>query len=89
MARQIENPAQAVAVAKMYNDRQSRRTNPDGTFDNGGRFYLSEAERCECCEGIRPPSKAWPYSQMVHARTLRHVRNLVAKSAAAAEAVQS
>lgn len=50
---------------------RDRKTNPEGTFDNAGRFYL--AEKCNCCIGIRNPSRSFPYSEMKHGRTLVHV----------------
>jgi hypothetical protein len=50
-----------------------REIHPEGTFDKGGRFYLAESEKCDCCRGIRSPSRAYPYSEMKHARTLKHV----------------
>lgn len=50
---------------------KNRRINPDGTFDKAGRFYLQTS--CPHCAGIRSPSRAFPYSSMVHGRTLKHV----------------
>ena len=52
---------------------QSREINPTGTFDNAGRWYPADSEKAECCEGLRSPSRAYPYSLMVHCRTLKHV----------------
>jgi hypothetical protein len=31
----------------------------------------------KCCSGIRKPSVRYPYSLMVHCRTLQHIKNLV------------
>lgn len=56
-----------------YQKLQSREINPDGTFDDAGRWYPSEKEKCECCAVVRSPSRAWPYSYMIHCRTLKHV----------------
>ena len=56
-----------------YLKLKNRKTHPEGTFDSGGRFYLAESEKCVCCRGIRSPSRAYPYSEMKHARTLKHV----------------
>jgi hypothetical protein len=47
-----------------------RELNPDGKFDGAGRFYL---QKHPCCDRIRAPSRAYPYSQMHHGRTARHV----------------
>jgi len=56
-----------------YLQLKDRKIHPPGEFDNGGRFYLAESEKCDCCRGIRSPSRAYPYSEMKHARTLKHV----------------
>ena len=63
-------------ATKEYLDRQGRTSHPNGEFDKGGRFYLAKEEICDCCTGIRSPSRSWPYSQMVHGRTMKHVANL-------------
>tara|TARA_R110001606_G_scaffold363430_2_gene517539 strand:+ start:6643 stop:6906 length:264 start_codon:yes stop_codon:yes gene_type:complete len=60
-------------AAKEFIARRKRITHPKGEFDNAGRFYLDESEQCECCADIRSPSRTHPFSQMVHARTLKHV----------------
>lgn len=62
-----------LAAALEYIARRDRRTHPAGTFDKRGRFDLADSERCECCKGIRSPSASYPYSEMVHARTAKHV----------------
>lgn len=67
--------AEALAVDEFL-VRQSRRRHPDGTFDSAQRWYPSAGERCGCCEGIRSPSRAHPYSYMVHCRTAAHVAQL-------------
>ncbi len=48
-----------------------RKVNPSGKFDQAGRFYLQTL--CPHCAGIRSPSRAYPYSALVHGRTLKHV----------------
>jgi len=58
-------------AVKEYIALRDRKSHPDGTFDSGGRFYLTEKH--ECCRGIRTPSRAFPYSEMTHGRTLKHV----------------
>jgi hypothetical protein len=73
----------AQTVEEVYKSRQDRQTHPDGKFDKQGRWYPSEAEWVdECCRGIRSPSRAWPYSYMVHCRTKKHVENLLKKNGA-------
>lgn len=59
------------AAAIKYNALQSRDIHPEGMIDNAGRFYLYN--KCECCAGIRSPSRSHPWSQMVHGRTAIHV----------------
>lgn len=51
-----------------------RETHPAGTFDNAKRWYPSEP--CLFCDCIRTPSRAHPYSLMVHARSMEHVADL-------------
>lgn len=65
-----------VQVAIDYLARKKRWTHPDGSFDGGGRFYLSKDEQRSCCMGIRGPSRAHPHSEMVHGRTIAHVAAL-------------
>lgn len=63
-------------AVQAYLNRQARTTHPAGKFDKGGRWYPSEDEYCDCCRSIRTPSRAWPYSLMVHCRTMEHIAHL-------------
>jgi hypothetical protein len=63
-------------AAQLYISRQSRKANPVGQFDKAGRWYPAESETCPCCGRIRSPSRAWPYSRMLHCRTAVHIANL-------------
>ena len=63
-------------AAQEYLDRRDRRKHPQGRGDNGGRWYPSEEERQACCEAIRTPSRAYPWSYMTHCRTMPHIANL-------------
>lgn len=65
-----------IKAAIELNARQTRDSHPPGTFDNGGRWYPTDAEHCECCAGIRRPSRDYPYSLLVHCRTAEHVANV-------------
>lgn len=56
-----------------FKSLQSREINPVGEFDKAGRWYPSDTEQAECCKGLRSPSRAYPYSLMVHCRTLKHI----------------
>ncbi len=59
-----------------YLKRQDRTSHPAGRFDKGGRFYLADVEIRACCHTIRTPSRRWPYSEMTHGRTIKHVAML-------------
>lgn len=59
-----------------FRNRRNRTSHPKGKIDNGGRWYPSETEKCDCCKVIREPSRAYPWSLMIHCRTMRHVANL-------------
>ena len=61
-------------AALEYNALKNRKVNPAGKFDNGGRFHL--VRRCDCCNSIRSPSRAYPYSEMLHGRSSVHVATI-------------
>ena len=63
-------------AVRVYWDRRDRREHPEGQFDNAMRWYPSNEEQQTCCRAIRTPSRAYPYSLMVHCRTAQHVANL-------------
>lgn len=72
---QPEDPVLLAALE--FVKRQARLTHPEGRFDSGGRWYPDrEREKRECCQGIRSPSRRWPYSLLVHCRTAEHVARL-------------
>jgi hypothetical protein len=60
---------QELDAAREYRALRDRETNPVGAFDQAGRWYPTHA--CECA--VRAPSRAWPYSYLVHCRTADHV----------------
>jgi hypothetical protein len=64
-----------VIAVDEYIRRRDRLSHPDGTFDKQGRFYLSEV--CDCCKWISSSSWGYPYSQLIHRRTLKHVCTLM------------
>jgi hypothetical protein len=66
-------------VDELYRKRQSRAVHPSGDFDKARRWLPSEQEECECCQTIRYPSRAYPFSLMAHCRTKKHIENLIAK----------
>ncbi len=59
-----------------YEARQTRAEHPDGEFGKGYRWYPSDTEKCPCCDNIRSPSRAYPFSLMVHCRTAAHIAQL-------------
>lgn len=66
----------ATDAAWEYLARQDRRHHPDGKTDKGGRWYPAPHEERPCCASIRSPSRAYPWSYMLHCRTLAHVAEL-------------
>lgn len=74
--KDLKNQARLEAALQEYQNRQARVNHPDGTFDNAQRWYPSEAEHCECCDAIRSPSRAWPYTLNKHCRSIQHVAHL-------------
>ena len=65
----------AVAV-QTFIARRDRTQHPAGSFDKKSRWYPNESEQQSCCSAIRGPSRAWPYSLLVHCRTAGHVAAL-------------
>lgn len=56
-------------AARDYVSLRDRSVNPQGKFDSAGRWYPTQP--CSCA--VRAPSRAHPYSYLVHARTAAHV----------------
>jgi len=63
-------------IEKTYYRRKNRLDHPKGKFDSAGRWYPAEEEERDCCAHIRRPSRAYPYSLLVHCRTKKHIRQL-------------
>ena len=63
-----------IQAAHEYRQLRDRLTNPSGTFDRAGRFYLQQT--AACCLGIRYLSRRWPYPQMMHGRSAGHIATL-------------
>lgn len=68
-------PPAAEIGAVIYGWRKNRLTHPPGQMDKARRF--STYEYMDCCEPIRPPSRSWPFSMMLHCRTANHIAELV------------
>jgi Uncharacterised protein family (UPF0158) len=75
-AKSTKAQHQASEAGREFVCRELRLHHPDGTFDDGGRFYPSEKEVRDCCANIRAPSRAFPFSLMTHCRTVKHVAKL-------------
>ena len=71
-----DDAARTKAAAQLYLDRVSRRVYVPGYFDKQGRWYPADGEWAECCDGIRAPSKRWPYTLLRHCRSQAHVATL-------------
>ena len=63
-------------AAREYLSRQNRHMHPEGHFDQAGRWYPTDEERCECCELVNAPSRQYPGSLLIHCRTARHMARL-------------
>lgn len=63
-------------AALEYIDRKNRDVHPSGDFDNAGRWEPNGEEWCECCSYIRSPSRSYPFSLIVHCRTVGHIAQL-------------
>jgi len=59
-----------------WSSRQDRHSHPPGNFDDRSRWYPVADERCTCCDAIRSPSAAYPFSLMTHCRSAEHVASL-------------
>jgi len=66
-------------IEDVYKARQERIEHPYGTFDRKRRWYPDDNEKCSCCDKIRSPSVAYPYSLLLHCRTKVHITNLLKK----------
>jgi hypothetical protein len=74
---QVDLMSRAAQAAAEYVRRRQRQSHPVGRCDRGGRWWPDPVvEWRECCERIRRPSRAWPWSLMTHCRTLQHVAAL-------------
>ena len=62
-------------AAEKYLRRKARIEHPSGKWD-GKRWEPSEDERRACCDCIRAPSRAYPWSLMLHCRTVTHIARL-------------
>lgn len=66
-------------IRELWELRRDRVQHPVGDFDSAGRWYPHKSGKCTCCEYVREPSRAYPYTMMVHCRTKIHIQNLLRK----------
>ena len=70
LAKDLAYTDEEIAAGIEYADRAKRRSHPPGEWDTARRFYAHELTNsvlsCRC------PSRAWPNSQMLAARTAAH-----------------
>ena len=65
----------------VYRNRRDRAVNPEGEFDDAGRWYPSVREDADGDgSSTRGPSRAWPYSYMLRCRTRQHCAVLVRRA---------
>lgn len=48
---------------------------PEGSTDNAKRWLPSKAEHRDCCDEVRTPSRAWPWTIYKHCFSLDHKAN--------------
>jgi hypothetical protein len=75
--------AAVTAAAFEYIARRDRARHPAGRTDNASRWYPADDERCSCCDSIREPSRAYPWSLAHHCRTIPHIAELFGVDATA------
>lgn len=59
-------------ILYQYNERKTHNEDPEGSYDNAGRWYPSDNERCPCCDAIREPSRSSRYTLLDHCASLGH-----------------
>ena len=64
-------------IQDLFDKRKDRVEHPAGSFDRQGRWFPAQEETQDCCRGLRSPSRAWPYSLLLHCRTKKHCQNLI------------
>lgn len=62
-------------AATLYQNRKARLAHPEGKWNNG-LWFPTGSEVQPCCQHIAEPTKDYPYSLMLHCRTLPHICNL-------------
>lgn len=60
----------------LYLLRKFSIQHPSGYTDKGGRWLPANNEEQPCCEKVRYPSRAYPWSLYKHCHTSTHIANL-------------
>lgn len=68
---------QKLIIKEIYELAKNRAIHPAGKFDNAGRWHPADLLENSVSSDIRQPSRAWPYSLMVHCRTRKFIKNFV------------
>jgi hypothetical protein len=71
LAITAKNEPAVIAAAIEHLQLKARVIHPRGTFDSAKRWYPDT--QYACCEHIRCPSRNFPFSLIVHCRTVEHV----------------
>jgi hypothetical protein len=50
-----------------------------GTWDNGGRYFISEIYHTDSSKAVRTPSRHWPYSEYKHIFTAKYAKQIAEK----------
>ena len=64
---------------KKFINECSRMYRPSGQTDNANRWIPTDSERFSCCEGIRSPSRAYPWSMYKHCHSKKHIKCLLSE----------
>jgi hypothetical protein len=77
MAKKAHKTPIEIAILLLYEGRKARVVHPTGTFDSADRWYPTAEENVDdfTCF-IRSPSRSWPNSYMLAARTQKHIKAL-------------
>ena len=52
-------------------------TRPKGRSEKGQKWYPDSVERASCCDSVRSPSHAYPWSLYKHCFSRKHKRQLL------------
>jgi hypothetical protein len=72
----LEPTRRAVHAAREWFARNKGQSRPAGRWDGASRYRPSADEHRACCDEIRTPSRAHPYSLWSHVHSAVHVAAL-------------